>query len=135
MSPNLTGSLPPGLKALVVEDSAATRRIFRQQLRTLGIDSDEAPDGAAALERLETEIGDFGLVYSDISMPRMDGFELCYRLHQSDWYDGTPLVMVSTQSDASNVIRALKLGAEDYLPKPFDVQTLAQITRRVLHHG
>jgi two-component system chemotaxis response regulator CheY len=135
MSAGLGASIPPGLKALVVEDSAATRRIFRQQLRSLGIDSAEEPDGAAALGRLEREIGEFAVVYSDISMPRMDGFELCYRLHQAPWYDGTPLVMVSTQSDAGNVIRALKLGAEDYLPKPFDVQSLARITRRVLHHG
>lgn len=135
MSAALTSTFPPGLRALVVEDSAATRRIFRQHLRTLGIESAEEADGEAALRRLEGEIGDFAVVYSDISMPRMDGFEFCYRLHQVDWYDGTPLVMVSTQSDAGNVIRALKLGAEDYLPKPFAVESLAQITRRVLHHG
>lgn len=121
-----------GTKALVVDDSAATRRIFRQLLRSLGIEADEAGDGAAALKWLETGIGEIGLIFTDISMPGMDGFELVQTVQRADWYDGTPLIMVSTQSDADNVIRALKLGADDYLPKPFDREVLSLVIRRVL---
>ncbi len=130
-----SGWVPPGTKALVVEDSRATRRIFRNLLESLEVEVEDAPDGQAALERLQRGMDDLNVIFCDISMPRMDGFDLCHRLHQADWYDGTPIVMVSTQSDAANVIRALKLGAEDYLPKPFDREVLARILGRVLSHA
>lgn len=132
---SLQATIPPGTHALIVEDSKATRRIFRSLLEGLGVQVSEAEDGEAALALLERIVGDVDVIFSDISMPRMDGFELCHRLQQADWYDGTPLVMVSTQSDAANVIRALKLGAEDYLPKPFERDDLARITGRVINHG
>lgn len=127
--------LPPGLRALVVEDSRATRRIFRSLLAGLDMQVEEAGDGVDALAFLEGHPGETDVIYADISMPRMDGFDLCYRLQQAPWYDGTPLVMVSTQSDAAVVIRALKLGADDYLPKPFNRSDLVRITQRVLRHG
>jgi two-component system chemotaxis response regulator CheY len=127
--------IPPGTRACVVEDSTATRRIFRNLLRGLEVDSLEAGDGEEALELLAGEIGTVDIIFSDISMPKVDGFEFCQRLQQAEWYDGTPLVMVSTQSDADNVIRSLKLGADDYLPKPFDTDVLARIMGRVLCHG
>lgn len=128
-------AIPPDTHALIVEDSRATRRIFRSLLEGMGVRVSEADDGETALALLERSIDEVDVVFSDISMPRMDGFELCHRLQLAPWYDGTPLVMVSTQSDAANVIRALKLGAEDYLPKPFEREDLARITGRVLNHG
>jgi len=77
---------------------------------------------------------DAAIIFSDIQMPTMDGFEFCWRLQQADWYDGTPLVMVSTNSDAASVVRVLKLGADDFIPKPFGREDLAQIIARVLSH-
>ncbi|MCK4303847.1 MAG: response regulator [Candidatus Eisenbacteria sp.] len=131
----LSSIIAPGTRALVIDDSATTRRIFRSQLESLAIEVAEASDGKEALEYLEREIESTQLVLSDISMPTMDGFEFCYRLQQAPWYDGTPLVMVSTQSDATSVIRVLKLGADDYIPKPFDQEVLAQVIGRVMTHG
>ncbi len=123
-----------GLRALVADDSKATRRIFRSIFESMGIEITEASDGVEALRLLEDGVGSFDMIFSDINMPEMDGFELCHRLQNSDWYDGTPLIMVSTLSDASNVMRALKLGADDYIPKPFDREILTQVIGRVRRH-
>ncbi len=131
---NLSAVLPPGSRALMIEDSRTTRRIFRSLLESFGIEVAEANDGKEALEYLEKEMAATDLIFSDIRMPTMDGFEFCYRLQQAQWYDGTPLVMVSTQSDADSVIRVLKLGADDYIPKPFDKDVLAQVIGRVMQH-
>jgi len=131
---SLRTALPSGARALVIDDSATMRRIFRQHLERLGIEARTVGDGREALDVLSHEIDRTLLIFSDIQMPTMDGFEFCYRLQQAAWYDGTPLVMVSTQSDAASVIRVLKLGADDYIPKPFDAEVLAQIIERVLCH-
>ncbi len=134
MSPDPV-STTKGLRALVADDSKATRRIFRSIFESMGIGITEASDGAGALRLLEDGNGAFDMIFSDINMPGMDGFELCHHLQNSDWYDGTPLIMVSTLSDACNVMRALKLGADDYIPKPFDLEILTQVIGRVMRHG
>ncbi|MDR2755709.1 MAG: response regulator [Planctomycetaceae bacterium] len=123
--------LPPNPKAFIVDDSVPTRRIFRMILEELGFTVNEAVNGKVALEKLETLINETVIVFSDISMPVMDGFELCFKLMQEPWYDRTPFVLVSTESDAKNVIKGLKLGADDFLPKPFDKEIVAQVLLRI----
>jgi PleD family two-component response regulator len=100
-------------------------------LEELGFTVNEAVNGKTALEKLEKLIKETVIVFSDISMPVMDGFELCFKLMQEPWYDGTPFVLVSTESDAKNVIKGLKLGADDFLPKPFDKEIVAQVLLRI----
>ncbi len=131
---SLQASLPAGTTAVVIDDSATMRRIFDRQLGELGIGVIPYNDGREALEALEAAIENVTVIFSDIQMPSMDGFEFCWRLQQAPWYDGTPLVMVSTLSDASSVIRVLKLGADDFIPKPFNREDLAQIIERALSH-
>ena len=131
---SLKTALPAGARAVVIDDSATMRRIFNKQLTGLGLEVVSYGDGREALDALEHQIQDTTLIFSDIQMPTMDGFEFCWRLQQADWYDGTPLVMVSTCSDAASVIRVLKLGADDFIPKPFNREDLAQIIERVLCH-
>jgi two-component system chemotaxis response regulator CheY len=131
---SLRAALPAGARAVVIDDSATMRRIFSTQLTDLGLEVTTYNDGREALEGLAAGIADTTVIFSDIQMPTMDGFEFCWRLQQADWYDGTPLVMVSTCSDASSVVRTLKLGADDFIPKPFDREDLAQIIERVLSH-
>ncbi len=124
--------LPENPHAFIVDDSVPTRRIFRMILEELGFTVNEAVNGKLALEGLKDRIGETDVVFSDISMPQMDGFEFCFRLMQEPWYDGTPFVLVSTESDAKNVIKGLKLGADDFLPKPFDKEIVAQVLLRIL---
>ena len=131
-----SGGIPPGVRVLIVEDSTATRRILTALLREeFGMVVSEAPDGDQALAQLEQDVSALDLILSDISMPSINGYELCDRLRHADWYDGTPVVMVSTQSDAPSVIRVLKLGAEDPVPKPFDTAILGRVIGRVLAHA
>ena len=130
----LKSVLPVDAKTLIVDDSIPTRRIFRCILEKIGFEVDEAINGKEALEVLEEKIGRYCIIFSDISMPKMDGFELCYRLQQQTWYKGTPFVLVSTESDATNVIKGLKLGADDFMPKPFDQEIAELVIARVMSH-
>ena len=123
--------LPPSPKAFIVDDSVPTRRIFRTILAELGFTVSEAVNGRLALEKLENEIEGTTIIFSDISMPEMDGFEFCFKLMQMPWYNATPFVLVSTESDARNVIKGLKFGADDFLPKPFDKEIVAQVLMRI----
>jgi two-component system chemotaxis response regulator CheY len=123
--------LPPNPTAFIVDDSVPTRRIFRTILQDLGFTVNEAVNGKAALEKLESVMAETHIVFSDISMPVMDGFEFCSKLMQEPWYDRTPFVLVSTESDAKNVIKGLKFGADDFLPKPFDKEIVAQVLMRI----
>ncbi|MDR1486147.1 MAG: response regulator [Planctomycetaceae bacterium] len=124
--------LPPSPNALIVDDSVPTRRIFRTILEELGFTVNEAVNGKVALEKLKEQLPETMIIFSDISMPVMDGFEFCFRLMQEQWYDGTPFVLVSTESDAKNVIKGLKLGADDFLPKPFDKEIVSLVLLRIL---
>ena len=123
--------LPPNPKAFIVDDSVPTRRIFRTILEELGFTVSEAVNGKLALEKLEGEIANTTIIFSDISMPVMDGFEFCFKLMQQPWYSRTPFILVSTESDAKNVIKGLKFGADDFLPKPFDKEIVAQVLMRI----
>jgi len=128
----LRSILPTEPRALIVDDSTPTRHIVRSTLESFGFEVSEAKNGADALAKLEDNIKQYDIILSDISMPKMDGFELCYRVNQATWYDNTPFVLVSTHSDARNVMQGLKLGADDFLPKPFDDQAIAQVVGRVI---
>jgi len=123
--------LPPNPKAFIVDDSVPTRRIFRTILEELGFTVSEAVNGKLALEKLEGEIAETTIIFSDISMPVMDGFEFCFTLMQQPWYNRAPFILVSTESDAKNVIKGLKFGADDFLPKPFDKEIVAQVLMRI----
>lgn len=120
-----------GLRVLITDDSPTTRRVFRMRLEKLGIVVVEAADGVEALNILQAEPQPFDLLFCDIQMPNMNGFELCKTLYEADWFEGTPIVMVSTCSDAKEVIGALKLGADDYIPKPFEPELLIKVINRV----
>ena len=128
----LDSLLPDNAKTLIIDDSIPTRRIFRSILEKIGFEVDEAINGKEALEILEQKLDQYCIIFSDISMPKMDGFELCYTLQRQDWYDGTPFVLVSTESDAANVIKGLKLGADDFMPKPFDQEIAELVVARVM---
>src|SRR5262249_54238841 len=71
----------------------------------------------------------FDLVISDIVMPEMHGIELLKRIKQSD--DGIPVLMITGQSTIQDAVEAIKLGAEDYIAKPFDNALLLSVIRRL----
>jgi len=123
-----------GKRVLVTDDSTATRQVLRSMLEHLNLTVEEAKDGLEAFKILGTRISDFDILLSDINMPGLNGFELFTKLRGAKWYDDTPFVLVSTQSDATSVMRGLKMGVDDYIPKPFDMELVIRVLGRVLGH-
>jgi two-component system chemotaxis response regulator CheY len=106
------------MRALVVDDSRAMRRIIGEILRELDFDVVEAADGKDALAQLaEMEVPELALV--DWNMPEMDGYELLCALRADTRYNDLRFMMVTTESEVSQVAKALEAGANEYLMKPF----------------
>jgi two-component system chemotaxis response regulator CheY len=110
--------------ALVVDDSRATRTMLRTMLSSLGFDVIEAGHGVEALERLDgvTDV-DFALV--DWNMPQMDGLELVRSIRSERRFAELPVMMVTAETDMSQMARALMAGADEYALKPLDKESLA----------
>lgn len=112
--------------ALVIDDSRTMRSIVSRIVRGLGFDVLEAADGAEALSVLENaeRLPDVALI--DWNMPVMDGLTFVQQVRQRpDWQDIT-LMMVTTEAEQSQMVRALAAGAHDYLIKPFTPDALIE---------
>jgi CheY-like chemotaxis protein len=101
-----------------------------RNFRALGFRVDEVSDGLEALGRLRTH--SFAMVFSDLEMPRMDGFELLAELNRLAISTAIPVVVASTRSDPETRRRILDLGAREFLPKPIDPENLAAMVRNLL---
>ncbi len=114
---------------LVVEDDAATRSALCEYLAAAGYRVRTAASGAEGLTALQSS-ADVDAVLLDLVMPDMDGFELLRRHREAD--GRAAVVVLSGLSEAENVVKAMKVGAADYLPKPFDPHELELVLRRTL---
>lgn len=106
------------MNALVVDDSRAMRSILGGILREAGFDVHEACHGREGLDRLRAR-EDTRLVMVDWNMPEMDGLSFVQAVRADPAWSGTTLVVVSTETELSQVRRALDAGANDYVMKPF----------------
>ena len=106
------------MRALVIDDSRAVRLFIGNVLRELGVETAEAGNGQEGLECLR-EIPDIDLVLVDWNMPVMDGLEFITAVRANRSFDKVRLVMVTTESESSQVMRALSAGADEYVMKPF----------------
>jgi two-component system chemotaxis response regulator CheY len=112
---------------LVVDDSAAIRKILQRVLRQTGMIIGEiydAGDGQEALEVLKTKT--IGLVLSDINMPKMDGLQLLAAMKNTPQWRDIPVVMITTEGGETKVGEALKLGAAGYVRKPFTADQIKE---------
>ena len=117
---------------LIVDDSAAIRKILQRMLKQAGLDVGnvlQAGDGIEALEKLGGQ--SVGLILSDINMPNMDGIQLLATLKSSPEFRHVPVIMITTEGSEGKVMEALQLGASGYLRKPF---TADQIKEKLLGH-
>jgi serine phosphatase RsbU (regulator of sigma subunit) len=105
-------------RLLVVDDNEMNRDMLSRRLIKQGHDVEMAEDGARALQKLNDS--DFDLVLLDIMMPEMDGYEVLGRMKGDDKLRHIPVVMISAVGETESVVRCIELGAEDYLPKPFN---------------
>ena len=103
---------------LVVDDIEANRTILSHFLRERGHTVAVADNGRQALEMLS--LRPFDLVLLDVIMPEIDGYEVLQRLKGDDTWRDIPVIMISALDEIDSVVRCIELGAEDYLPKPFD---------------
>lgn len=113
------------MKALVVDDSRAMRRIIARLLVELGFEVHEAATGLEALALAE-KVDGLSVVLLDWNMPEMDGRQLLERLRADERFTDLPVMMVTTESEMEQVEVALNAGASEYLMKPFDRQALLE---------
>jgi DNA-binding response OmpR family regulator len=111
-------------RILLVEDEAHLATGIRFNLEMEGYDVEVVADGADALQRLEVPGGanGFDLVILDVMLPGIDGFEVADRMRRAGNY--TPILMLTAKSLPEDVVHGLEVGADDYLPKPFDLSVL-----------
>ena len=105
-------------KILIVDDEPFNVDYIEQELEDAGYETTSAVNGQEALDKVVSEIPD--LVLLDIMMPVMDGFEVLSRLKENPETRGIPVIVISASNDLKSVVRGIHLGAEDYLPKPFE---------------
>ena len=117
-----------GPTLLVVDDSDDNRYTLTRRLRRQGHERIlEAENGRQALDMLRSQSID--LVLLDMMMPEMNGYEVLTEMRQDMELRELPVIMISALDDLDNIVRCLELGAEDYLPKPFDPTVLnARVT-------
>ncbi len=103
---------------LIVDDEPFNIDYVEQELEDLGYETTSAENGREALEQVEKEPPD--VILLDILMPEMDGFQVLEHLKSDNTLRNIPVIVVSALSDMSCIVKAVGLGAEDYLAKPFD---------------
>jgi len=116
------------VRALIIDDSKAMRSILARMLRALEFEVVEAANGREAMERLQA-IGKFDLALVDWNMPEMNGFEFVRAVRAKQMYDGVLLMMVTTETEMENVVRALAAGANEYVMKPFTPEVILEKLR------
>ena len=119
------------LAVLVVEDEAAIREGLVDVLVYHGYDVDTAATGTEGLEKAQS--GRFDLILLDIMLPGMDGYEVCNRIRSEDREQA--IIMLTAKSSDEEIIEGLKLGADDYVSKPFSIQQLVLRIEAVLRRS
>jgi DNA-binding response OmpR family regulator len=115
------------LRALVVDDEPQTLKYIGANLRARGYNVITAEDGREALKLFGENVVD--LIILDIMMPGLDGFQVCQAIRRES---DVPVVILSARGQENDIVRALDIGADDYLTKPFGVEEMLARVRAVL---
>ncbi len=113
---------------LVVDDEDALRTVLSTELASAGYKVGTATDGDEAISEVQNK--KFDLILLDIKMQRVDGFEVLKFVKKN--YPGTKVIMLTGFADLKNAIESKKLGAEDFVSKPYDLVDLLTTIERVL---
>ena len=120
--------MPVKNKILVVDDEEALRTVLSSELEGEGYQVSTAGDGEEAIKILGSQ--QFHLILLDIKMPNVDGFEVLKFVKQKQ--PSTKVIMLTGFADLKNAIESKKLGAEDFVSKPYDLVDLLTTVERVL---
>jgi CheY-like chemotaxis protein len=105
---------------LVVDDNEMNRDMLSRRLLRQGYVVVTAENGRQAIDLIEADVKRFDLVLLDIMMPEMDGYQVLERLKADARLRHIPVIVISSLDEMKSVVQCIELGAEDYLPKPFD---------------
>ena len=120
-------------KIMVVDDEADIRELIKFNLEKEGFDVVPVSDGETALE--EARLRQPDLIILDVMLPGIDGVEVCFKLKSDAAYKSIPIVMLSAKSDESDQLVGLKIGADDYLVKPFSPKVLVAKVSAILRRS
>jgi chemosensory pili system protein ChpA (sensor histidine kinase/response regulator) len=123
------------LDVLIVDDSVSVRHVLTSFIRKAGLNPITAKDGVEALEVLEHAAKPPDVALLDIEMPRMDGYELTAALRSSAEFRNLPIVMLTSRAGEKHRQKAFRLGATEYLVKPYEEDTLLKVIRRVVNEA
>lgn len=115
---------------LIVDDNVDTVELLRKRLISEGYNTIEAYDGEEALKKVYETFPD--LIILDVMMPKMNGYEVCQRLKNDESTKFIPVIMLTAKADVESKVKGLDIGADDYVPKPFDYRELSARIRSLL---
>lgn len=113
------------MKVLCADDSQIMRRIIRETVETLGFEFIEAADGQEAIDTIIKLNGMIDVLLLDWNMPEPNGYQVLEWVKRNPAYRQIPVMMVTTESERTNITKAIKAGAKHYLTKPFASEDLA----------
>ncbi|MEY2825648.1 MAG: hypothetical protein RLZZ122_12 [Actinomycetota bacterium] len=113
---------------LVIDDETAVLEMIVDALTIAGFQVNSATDGLEALQLIRNQ--DFDLVVTDVNMPKLDGYQLVEKLRERDTQ--TPVIFLTARNEKVDITRGLKLGADDYITKPFGLEELTLRIRAIL---
>lgn len=116
-------------RILTVDDSKTIRDMVSFTLRKAGFDVDEAEDGKVALSVLGR--GRYDLIITDLNMPNMDGISLIKNVRTDSQHRGVPILILTTEGDATKKNDGKAAGATGWLVKPFNPEKLVELVQRV----
>lgn len=112
------------VKVMVIDDSKTIRRSAETLLKKVGCDVVTAIDGFEALAKITVHKPD--IIFVDIMMPRLDGYQTCALIKNNQNFKGTPVIMLSSKDSIFDRARGRIVGSEEYLTKPFSKEDLIQ---------
>lgn len=117
-------------KILIVEDDATISDLIKLNLKMVGYETRQAYDGAQALEIIEKE--EFDLILLDVMLPKIDGFSIIGKIKHKD----IPVIFLTAKASIADKVQGLKMGADDYIVKPFEsIELLARVEAVLRRYG
>jgi twitching motility two-component system response regulator PilG len=122
-----------GVKVMVIDDSNTIRRSAEIFLKQIGCEVILAEDGFDALSKIATHLPD--LIFVDIMMPRLDGYQTCSLIKRNSRFKSTPVIMLSSKDGVFDRARGRMVGSDQYLTKPFTQESLIDAVKTYASSG
>lgn len=113
-------------KILSVDDSSIVRKIIRNTVEVMNFELLEASDGIEALSIMEKDCSSIVMILLDWNMPGMNGFDFLKAVKLHPLFKQIPVIMITTESEKDNIIKAVQAGVSNYLLKPFKPEELTK---------